>query len=649
MDTALLGSDDENADAQYTCFLNGTGVSIDNVKAVELFTKSAAQGHAGAQYALGSCYLFNNGVPVDKVKAVEWYTKSAAQGHAGAQCALGHCYFFGNGVPIDRVKAVEWYGKSTTQGDTIAKFQLVALSREPGLLVQFINQGAKESAMTLLRYPIPKGEDAQVLRATIDMNDTEVMECVCNNPSIDLNVVLDGQDSLRYAEVNKKAHSASMLIKLRLEKIARVVLVGPGGSGKTRLRKDMQGREYKEGATELLEIDGDWRNDCVHLRVWDFAGQAGDYAAQTFFLADNNIGSHDSGGILLVIACMDVRKSQAMLFHELDTSVVRMCNSRKTPTTVAFVATHCDKGAQDQIETARGMVSLILKRHCNTINCMFTKNGSVMWERSLYNDKVCTQLVTALVEHCKSAPNRIVHKDTHEALRRVRGLANAGSQIALLSGADPPIEPEHLMRLHDLGELFYQSGSSVVCLDVTAPLNVFRALLKVCNRSLPAIECKLYGWFGYSDASVMIEHNDLILCWKGKSEHVRFALRGCKMNRVNDNQTVHVVPRIGSEQWLQFDDANALRLFCKCVKANSMRDKRKFRYHITGDELKRELHQLGFVDDASCALMRDMMLSNRALVLNKSEMFRQNEKGEEERIQDSEYLMPFAFSETYAE
>ena len=48
------------------------------------------------------------------------------------------------------------------------------------------------------------------------------------------------------------------LYGLRLAESARIVLVGAGASGKTRLRKLMQCRKHVKGATDLLEFDQDW-------------------------------------------------------------------------------------------------------------------------------------------------------------------------------------------------------------------------------------------------------------------------------------------------------------------------------------------------------------------------------------------------------
>ena len=66
----------------------GLGVTKDEVAAVAWWSKAAAQGHAGAQYALGSAYQAGLGIERDPVEAAYWYRLAAAQGSSAAQDAL---------------------------------------------------------------------------------------------------------------------------------------------------------------------------------------------------------------------------------------------------------------------------------------------------------------------------------------------------------------------------------------------------------------------------------------------------------------------------------------------------------------------------------------------------------------------------------
>jgi TPR repeat protein len=75
---------------QISTFPNGI------VEAGRLYRLAAAQGHAGAQFILGSFCNKGTGVSQDFVEAVRLWLLAAAQGHAGAQFMLGCCYAEGN-------------------------------------------------------------------------------------------------------------------------------------------------------------------------------------------------------------------------------------------------------------------------------------------------------------------------------------------------------------------------------------------------------------------------------------------------------------------------------------------------------------------------------------------------------------------------
>jgi len=64
--------------------------SGDYSQALDLWSKSAGEGDARAQYSLGYLYQFGLGVPVSWDKAKEWYEKAAAQNNGDALYALVH-------------------------------------------------------------------------------------------------------------------------------------------------------------------------------------------------------------------------------------------------------------------------------------------------------------------------------------------------------------------------------------------------------------------------------------------------------------------------------------------------------------------------------------------------------------------------------
>ena len=70
--------------------------------------RRAEQGHAEAQFNLGTMYANADGVPKNDAEAVKWYRLAAEQGHAAAQFNLGLRYAYGAGVLKDEAEAVRW-------------------------------------------------------------------------------------------------------------------------------------------------------------------------------------------------------------------------------------------------------------------------------------------------------------------------------------------------------------------------------------------------------------------------------------------------------------------------------------------------------------------------------------------------------------
>ena len=94
---------------------------FDFAEAERLHRRAAEQGHAKAQFSLGTMYQQGFGVPFDVlpqdyVEAANWYRKAAEQGHAEAQNNLGLMYGIGQGVQQNYVQAHMWYNLAGAQG-----------------------------------------------------------------------------------------------------------------------------------------------------------------------------------------------------------------------------------------------------------------------------------------------------------------------------------------------------------------------------------------------------------------------------------------------------------------------------------------------------------------------------------------------------
>jgi TPR repeat protein len=86
--------------------------------------KSAKQGYADAQCAVGWLYIEGSGVTQNNFLAFDWFSKAANQGSIEAQCNLGRMYELGNGIPQDYSLAEKWYRKAAEADLDVAFYNL---------------------------------------------------------------------------------------------------------------------------------------------------------------------------------------------------------------------------------------------------------------------------------------------------------------------------------------------------------------------------------------------------------------------------------------------------------------------------------------------------------------------------------------------
>ncbi|UCC55517.1 MAG: sel1 repeat family protein [Gammaproteobacteria bacterium] len=141
--------------AQYdvgSMYQNGRGVTADRDKAIEWYTKAAAQdnqkavsrlelmranetrfsrtearaarGDVDNQYDLGNMYEKGIGTRINYQQARDWYEKAAAAGHAGASFNLGLMYHEGAGIGQDNKTAYAWFRDAAGKGSTPAQYYL---------------------------------------------------------------------------------------------------------------------------------------------------------------------------------------------------------------------------------------------------------------------------------------------------------------------------------------------------------------------------------------------------------------------------------------------------------------------------------------------------------------------------------------------
>lgn len=100
---------------------NGTGMSRDHAKALELYTAAANAGYGPAQCTLGDLYFEGRGVERNFETAVRWYNAARQSGQLTAEAAsrLAECYLEGLGsLPVDPDAAAKLRQANYTANET---------------------------------------------------------------------------------------------------------------------------------------------------------------------------------------------------------------------------------------------------------------------------------------------------------------------------------------------------------------------------------------------------------------------------------------------------------------------------------------------------------------------------------------------------
>lgn len=120
-------AENENEFAQYALgklYRGGAHVTMDERRALELFTRAAKQGNEYAAYALGKLYLASETLERNVPEAVRWLGKAAELGNQFAQYRLGKLYLTGEDVPKDIAQAVSYLTDSAEQDNQYAQYAL---------------------------------------------------------------------------------------------------------------------------------------------------------------------------------------------------------------------------------------------------------------------------------------------------------------------------------------------------------------------------------------------------------------------------------------------------------------------------------------------------------------------------------------------
>ena len=102
-------------------------------RALELFHRLAAVGHAQAMESIGRMYRQGDGVAMDYASAKRWFEKQAAAGDRSGYWRIGWLYTLGGpGLEQDYTSAKWWYEKAIAAGDSDGYKQIGFLYKEGG-------------------------------------------------------------------------------------------------------------------------------------------------------------------------------------------------------------------------------------------------------------------------------------------------------------------------------------------------------------------------------------------------------------------------------------------------------------------------------------------------------------------------------------
>lgn len=121
-----------------------------------LYRQAAETGSPEGEYYLGLCYLDGTGVTADTVKAIECAKKAADKGFAPAKSFLGSCYAHGNGVTKDESMAVELWRQAADEDDVMGIWSIAAaytqgfgVEKDLDLAEKYLLRGAEKGDTTL--------------------------------------------------------------------------------------------------------------------------------------------------------------------------------------------------------------------------------------------------------------------------------------------------------------------------------------------------------------------------------------------------------------------------------------------------------------------------------------------------------------------
>jgi TPR repeat protein/serine/threonine protein kinase len=156
----------------------GTGRDKDPAQAVVWLRRSADQGYARAQLALGAAYESGDGVTKDLADAFGWYKRAAVEGNVEAQMRVARAYRDGIGVAKDTDEALAWYGKAAAKGNAEAKEWVARLQPSPKRTAAKEAPPAAKPAPTAADQQYELGLDYRLGRKGFAINQSEAVKWI---------------------------------------------------------------------------------------------------------------------------------------------------------------------------------------------------------------------------------------------------------------------------------------------------------------------------------------------------------------------------------------------------------------------------------------------------------------------------------------
>jgi TPR repeat protein len=113
-----------NLAAQEMLYQHGHGVPVDPQAAFNWMLRSALQGDARAEEAVGRSYLYGTGVAADETLALRWFRLSAKKNNAAAIYNIGVLTMNGQGLAADAEEAVRLFQQAAKLNNPDALYVL---------------------------------------------------------------------------------------------------------------------------------------------------------------------------------------------------------------------------------------------------------------------------------------------------------------------------------------------------------------------------------------------------------------------------------------------------------------------------------------------------------------------------------------------